>query len=79
MIATDREKLNRLFDILEGKGTLTEARTAAGLSIGQAAKFLGWPAERLRTLESGAEPTDGERAALCKAYDVEGWVPNDVR
>lgn len=73
MIATDREKLNRLFDIMEGKGTLAEARSAAGLSIGQAAKFLGWPSDRLRELEAGADPTDAERTALCDAYDVRGW------
>lgn len=69
----DAAKVLRLIEITEGKGTLTEAREAAGLSIGQAATVLGWTRERVRELEAGAVATDAERRAMCLAYDVAGW------
>ena len=70
----DAAKVLRLIEITECKGTLPEARDAAGLSVGQAATVLGWARERIRELEAGAVATDAERRALCLAYDVAGWV-----
>lgn len=74
MTNEDEARLNKLFAIVAGHGTLREAREAAGLTLGQASRVLGWPRERIAALEDGAEPTDTERSILLDAYDVEGWV-----
>lgn len=75
MTGEDKERLLNLFDIIDGHGTLRDARQVAGLTINQAAKVLAWPRERILALEDGAEATKAERAALCEAYDVKGWLP----
>lgn len=71
--AEDLARIARVKAIIQGHGTLAEARETAGLSVGQAAKLLGWPRERILALEAGATATTAERGALCDAYDVAGW------
>jgi hypothetical protein len=49
---------------------LREAREYAGLSVGQAAKLLAWPAATVRAHEDGSvAPHDLELARYGKLYD----------
>ena len=52
MTNEDEARLNKLFAIVAGHGTLREAREAAGLTLGQASRVLGWPRERIAALET---------------------------
>ena len=74
MTNEDETRLSKLFAIVAGHGTLREAREAAGLTIGQASRVLGWSRDRIAAMEDGAEPTEVERAAMLEAYGVDGWV-----
>jgi len=79
----DRNAMRVLFLATEGKTTYAEARDLAGLSIGQAARYLqasGWTKARLEAIETGAErPTAAELADLMRTYGVPdfiGWTRN---
>lgn len=57
-----------------GGGTPAEARTAAGLSLGQAVTVTGVARHRLAAIEAGADMTPVERDTLQRAYDCEGFT-----
>ena len=72
--ADDLATLADVLRITQGGGTMTEAREAAGLSVGRAAKLFGVRARDLRALESGeAKPSHGLRVMLMAAYGTEGF------
>lgn len=79
MTPEDQEKLARLQAVIDGHGTMREAREASGLSLKQAMRVTGLSEEKLLRLEKGTEePTPDEHALLCLTYDVAGWVkPNE--
>lgn len=54
----------------DGRGTLTEARWCAGMTMGAAARALGWSRERIVAIEGGARTTEQELAALHALYGV---------
>lgn len=56
--------------VLDGNATFTEAREAAGLSLGQASKLSGLNLSRLTAIEAGAELTTQEWAILLTLYHV---------
>lgn len=78
--ADDLAALANVLRITQGGGTMAEAREAAGLSVGQAAKLFGVRARDLRALESGeAKPSNGLRVMMLAAYDVEAFVDDAAR
>lgn len=71
----DTKQMLRTLDICAGKGTMAEARDAAGLSVGQAAKLLAVSASDLRRIEAGeSRPTPALRVMMLATYDVVGFV-----
>lgn len=85
LAAADRAKLDRLLWLTQQDAhdlagdDLAEAREAAGLSRGQAARTLEIPRDDLLRLELGfthhlAEPP--ERRLLCRMNDVYGLAQN---
>lgn len=69
--ASDLARVARTLEIVAGNGTMAEAREAAGLSVGQAAKLFGTKAANLRKIEAGeAKPTPQLRVMMLAAYDV---------
>lgn len=74
MSPEDKARLDKVSRVLEGHGTLTEARETAGLSIAQAARLSGIEALRLNELESdNAGLTTQEHRLLTILYDVPGF------
>lgn len=54
---------------------LIEARTSAGLSLGQAARIAGLPREILITYENGKPPTPEHEQLLVDLYEVDSdWL-----
>lgn len=72
--ASDLQRVARMLAIGEGRGTPAQAREAAGLSVGQAAKLLEWLSARLRSIEAGEAMSSGERAKLLDLYGVQGFA-----
>lgn len=72
--AEDLAKLTRLRAIMEGGGTPGEAREAAGLTIGQAVRILGWSRPRLVAIEDGETMSSIERVKLMALYGVDGFA-----
>lgn len=70
----DLPKLDALLRVVDGGGTLVEARAEAGLSPGQAARVSGIAKDRLLALEAGAALTADEWALLTVLYDVAGFT-----
>jgi len=70
----DAAKLVRAVRVSQGHCTIREAREAAGLSVGQAARVLSWPRQRVIDVEGGDAATAGELSALAEAYGVDGFA-----
>lgn len=72
--ASDLARVARNLEIVAGNGTMAEARDAAGLSVGQAAKLLGVTAAELRSIEAGeVKPTPVLRMTMLTTYAVAGF------
>ena len=72
--AADMARIARPERIVAGEGTRQEAREAAGLTIPQAGRVLGWHWSRVAAIETGAQaPSVDELAAMAKAYGVAGF------
>ncbi len=74
----DKARLKDLIRVLDGGGTMEEAREAAGLTPGQAATMLGLSREVLTAYERGAlRVPEDVRARMLDLYDVAGFVTDD--
>lgn len=73
--ASDLGRTAAVLEITKGGGTPGQARVAAGLSLGQAAKLLGWSRERLVAVECCGTMSAEERGELAAVYDVAGFAP----
>lgn len=72
-INADLRKLADIQAVIDGHGSLKDARETAGLTLTQASTVTGLRRNRLEELEQGAAATHEERAVLCTAYAVESW------
>lgn len=67
-------KIARTLEIAAGRGTIREAREAAGLSLGQAVRLVPWDRAHMEAIEATGVMLPEERAALCSVYGVAGFV-----
>lgn len=74
MADADKQHLRDVLRVVDGGGTMREAREHAGLSLGQAAKVLHTTRDHLRAVENGEARDDLLVRRMMAAYDAKGFT-----